>query len=27
MLYKEPTFKEIQVYVEENLHLLWSEYK
>ena len=27
ILYEEPTFQEIQVYVEENLHLLWSEYK
>ncbi|MBG9456952.1 nicotinate phosphoribosyltransferase [Lysinibacillus sphaericus] len=27
ILYKEPTLQEIQVYVEENLHLLWSEYK
>jgi len=27
ILYKEPTLMEIQAYVEENLHLLWSEYK
>lgn len=27
ILYKEPTLQEIQVYVEENLHLLWNEYK
>lgn len=27
ILYKEPTLQEIQVYVEESLHLLWSEYK
>ncbi|MFE3577497.1 nicotinate phosphoribosyltransferase [Lysinibacillus sp. NPDC059133] len=27
ILYKEPTLQEIRVYVEENLHLLWNEYK
>ncbi|MGE7674902.1 hypothetical protein ACQKMV_15190 [Lysinibacillus sp. NPDC094403] len=27
ILYKKSTLQEIRVYVEENLHLLWSEYK
>ncbi len=27
IVYEEPTIQEIQKYVQENLHLLWCEYK